>query len=178
MRQLRALIICSVISLACNNGTNDEMPPPDPDLATAPLGGEYVGMGWLDRDTCNGYDKETEADQEYFEPFFIEVKLYPQNADHSNLTFSVGEIYLNDVAPTPKLENSRLFYEFNHEAWENSFFSVIAINLTGVIEAGEMNVDLLQGVYLGTKESPGEKSCEVNYKLHTQKILNYPYVKP
>ena len=174
----RLIISAFIILTACNGSEGEQTPPADPDLASAPLGGEYLGAAHLDRDSCNGYDKENEADKEYFEPFYIEVKFYPQNEEHSKLTFEIGQIILKDVVAVAKFEGGRVYYEINHETWEEYYFSLLAMNLYGTVEAGKMNLELLQGLYDGTKDDHGEKSCEVLYKLHAQKVLNYPYVKP
>ena len=176
MKKLAALIVCSMISFAC--GPYVDPQPVGPDLATAPIGGEYIGVGQLDYDSCNGYDKNNELDKEYFEPFFIDVKMHSKNEEHSEVTFGVGQVQLENVKPLHQVTDGVERYVFDYEFVEEGGLHLSVLSLDGTLAAGEMHLAFAQNLYEGTKDDRGDVYCDALYRLHAKKVVNYPYVRP
>ncbi len=177
MKGCLAMITLAMTMTACY-GTGNSMPPAGDDLATAPLGGEYVGEATLERDSCDGLDPNRDSDKDYFTPIPVLMRFFPQNEDQSIQTFVVSTVVMKDVKPVRHVVGVETQYQLNHEMTTADGITVYFTTLQGSIASGELSLTMAEGAYEGTTEVRGDLLCDLAYKLHAQKVKNYPYVAP
>lgn len=171
MRRSAVFIISVLMFAACDGSVNSA--PTGSDLATAPLGGEYYGEATLQKNTCDNPDPMSDA----FKPFPLTLNFYPENEEQTSLTVISGSIKMQGIMPVRDATSTVPRFTINYKTTQDIGY-VYLLALSGTVEAGEMNLVLYEGAYGGTKDNPGDLLCEASYKLHLEKILNFPYVSP
>lgn len=173
MKTMGVLFLFSVFIISCAGDVpNDQI---SAELANAPMGGEYVGLGYLIDDGCNGHDPNNPADAEYFKPIPIISRWYPLNVKQTSFDFVIGTIILYDISPRTVMVNDHPRYEIDHLVIEQDITTYGSTALQGSIEKGAMKLNFSFGQYEGTPAIRGKTLCETSYDFYGAKQVNYIY---